>query len=94
MIVTKNNLLVKEIKFDIKTSDGLIQKYDDCSDFIFTEIIEIGKDIQNKVEYQDKNNILVLNRINKRPYLDGQYFINENDILAIITTDELNKIKA
>ena len=94
MIVTKNNLLVREIKFDIKTSDGLIQKYDDSSDFIFTEIIEVGKDIQNKVEYQDKNNILILNRINKRPYLDGQYLINENYILAIITKDELNKIKA
>ena len=93
MIVTKNNFLVKEIKADLVTSSGLLVKYDDASDFIFVRIIEVGLEIRDKIIYQDKDHIvLVLNRINKRPFIEGQYFINENDILAIISDDEFSKL--
>lgn len=94
MIVTQDNLLIEEIQCDLKTSDGLIQKYDDSSNFIFANILEVGEDINNKIVYQDKNNVLILRRISKVPFLDGQYFINEKDILGIMSKDEFEKIKA
>ena len=94
MIVTQDNLLVKEIQVDIKNSNGLIQKYDDTSNFIFASILEIGEALDHKTIYQDKSNILILRRISKIPFLDGQYFINEKDILGIMSKDEFEKIKA
>lgn len=94
MLVTQDNLLVEEIITDLRSSDGLVQKYDDSSNFIFTKIIEVGEAIKNKIIYQDKSNVLVLRRISKIPFLDGQYFINEKDILGIMSKDEFNKIKA
>ena len=94
MIVTQDNLLIKEITCDLKTSDGLTLKYDDSSNFIFASILEIGELLDNKPIYQDKTNVLVLRRINKVPYINGQYFINEKDILGIMTEDEFKKLQA
>ena len=91
MLVTKKNLYVKELIKDLKV-DGLVQKYDDNSDFMFVKIIEVGKEIENKVEYQDKENtVLVLKRIAKIPFISG-YFINEEDILAILTKEEFEAL--
>lgn len=94
MLVTQNNLLVEEIVCDLKTSDGLIQKYDDSSNFIFAKIIEVGQFLECKTIYQDKTNVLVLRRISKIPFLNGQYFIDEKDILGVMTKEEFEEIKA
>lgn len=94
MVVTQNNLLVQEIISDLKTSDGLIQKYDDSSNFIFANIIEVGEYLDNKTLYQNKDNVLILRRISKIPFLDGKYFIDEKDILGVMSKEEFEKIKA
>lgn len=94
MLVTQNNLLVKEIVCDLKTSDGLVQKYDDTSNFIFANIIEVGEFLDCKTLYQNRDNVLVLKRISKIPFLDGQYFIDEKDILGVMSKEEFEKLKA
>ncbi len=91
MIVLGRNIYVQEIKKDIKV-DGILQKYDDSSDFIFAKIIEVGDDLLSIPYLQDKDNtILVLRRISKSPFYDG-YFIKFDDILATMTLEEFNAL--
>lgn len=93
MVVLKNGLIVKELIKDI-IIDGLIQKYDDSSDFMFVKIIQIGEELIKKPEYQNtKDLVLMLRRINKVPTPFG-YYINESDVLAVLTDDEFNQISA
>lgn len=91
MVVLGKRLLVKELIKDIKIN-GLIQKYDDSSDFMFVQVIEIGEGLQDKPEYQNiENLVLVLKRIAKIPFIES-YFINEEDILAVMSKDEFEEL--
>ena len=93
MIITGNYIQVKELQKDMKV-DGLIQKYDDSSPYMFGKIIDAKNEIKNElmIYSNDISNLVILfNRINKIPFLDT-YFVDRQNVIAIMTIDEYNNL--
>lgn len=93
MLITGNYIRVKELQKDIMV-DGLLQKYDDSSPYMFGKVIDAEKKIMNEFSTitPDINNIVILfKRINKLPYLNT-YFVDRNDVIAIMSMKEYENL--
>lgn len=87
-----DNILVKELQDDFNVN-GFILKYDDVNPFMFVEIINLPNDLgerYNELNQLNKDDIVIIKRIDKIPYIDGNYFISPKSIIASITRDEYN----
>lgn len=84
---------VKELQKDF-TIDGLLEKYDDSSPFMFGLVVDGNEDIMNKLStygnYGEKV-IISFKRVAKIPYL-GQYLVSFEDIIDVMTESEFNKL--
>lgn len=93
MIITGNYIQIEELQKDIKV-DGLIQKYDDSSPYMFGKIINANKKILDEFSTIDSNinNLVILfNRVNKLPYLNT-YFVDRQNVIAIMNMEEYNNL--
>ena len=93
MIITGNYIQVKELKKDLVV-DGLIQKYDDNSPYMFGKVINANKKILEDLSTMvpDVNNLVILfNRVNKLPYLNS-YFVDRQNVIAIMDMEEYNNL--
>ena len=93
MIITGNYIQVKELVKDV-TVDGLIQKYDDSSPYMFGKVINAKKEILDKLSTlsSDINNTVILfNRVNKLPFLNT-YFVDKQHVIAVMSIDEFNNL--
>ena len=93
MIITGNYIQVKELVKDV-TVDGLIQKYDDSSPYMFGKVINAKKEILDELSTlsSDINNTVILfNRVNKLPFLNT-YFVDKQHVIAVMSMDEFNNL--
>lgn len=92
MYIIGKYIQVKELKDDVYV-DGLLQKYDDSSPYIFAEIIEAESNIYDKLsDYGDIDDLIVIfRRPNKLPFLDT-FFVSNEDIIAVMTREEYNSL--
>lgn len=93
MLITGNYIQVKELIKDV-TVDGLLQKYDDSSPYMFGKVINANKKILEDLSVinPDINNTVILfKRINKLPYLNT-YFVDKNDVIAVMSIEEYESL--
>jgi len=93
MIITGNYIQVKELIKDVVV-DGLIQKYDDSSPYMFGKVINAKKEILDDLSVltPDINNTVILfSRINKLPFLDT-YFVDKQHVIAVMSMEEFNNL--
>ncbi len=93
MIITGNYIQVKELVKDV-TVDGLIQKYDDSSPYMFGKVINAKKEILDDLSVinPDVNNTVILfNRVNKLPFLNT-YFVDKQHVIAVMSMKEFNEL--
>ena len=93
MIITGNYIQVKELKKDLVV-DGLIQKYDDSSPYMFGKVLNANKKILEDLSTMvpDVNNLVILfNRVNKISYLNS-YFVDRQHVIAIMDMEEYNNL--
>ena len=93
MIITGNYIQVKELVKDV-TVDGLIQKYDDSSPYMFGKVINAKKEILDDLSVinPDVNNTVILfNRVNKLPFLNT-YFVDRQHVIAVMSMKEFNEL--
>lgn len=93
MIITGNYIQVEELKKDL-IIDGLVQKYDDSSPYMFGKVINAKKEILDELNVisSDVNNLVILfNRVNKLPYLNT-YFVDRQYVIAIMSMEEYNNL--
>ena len=93
MLITGNYIQVKELIKDV-TVDGLLQKYDDSSPYMFGKVINANKKILEDLSVinPDINNTVILfKRINKLPYLNT-YFVDKNDVIAVMSMEEYESL--
>lgn len=92
-------LVEEVIKDNVIEGTNLKTKYDDTERFMYVKVIKTSRDIIPEVSkllhltqniritdfikpYQE-GNILIINRVAKTPYKDGQYFISIKDVIAV-----------
>lgn len=85
---------IKELQDDFMI-DGLLQKYDDSSPFMFGEVLGGNDILLNELStysnYGDKI-IISFKRIAKVPYLNC-YLVSKEDVIDIMTESEYENIK-
>ena len=93
MIITGNYIQVKELVKDVMV-DGLLQKYDDSSPYMFGRVINANKTILDELStiITDTNDVVVLfKRVSKLPYLNT-YFVDRQDVIAIMSMKEFEAL--
>ena len=93
--IIRKCVIVKELQDNI-VIDGLLQKYDDSSPFMFGVIIDGNKEVLNSL-YAKANNyggktVISFFRVNKTPYL-GNYLVDADNIIEVMTAEEYEKRK-
>lgn len=88
MIILGDYLQVEELQKDIQIN-GIIQKYDDSSPYMFGKIINGKEDVINNLsKYGDIESIVVIfRRPAKIPFI-GSYLVDAKDIIGIMTMNE------
>lgn len=92
-------LVEEIIKDSVIEGTNLKTKYDDTERFMYVKVIKTSRDIIAEVSKLYKlppnvkvqelarpyqvGNILIINRVAKTPYKDGQYFISIKDVIAV-----------
>ena len=85
---------IKELQDDFIV-DGLLQKYDDSSSFMFGEIIGGNESLINELNtYSNYNDKLIISfkRVAKVSYL-GCYLVSPEDVIDIMTESEYENIR-
>lgn len=93
MIITGNYIQVKELKKDLVV-DGLIQKYDDSSPYMFGKVLNANSKILDELSVISpniNNTVILFNRVNKIPYLNS-YFVDRQNVIAIMDMEEYNNL--
>ncbi len=93
MIITGDYIQVKELQKDI-TVDGLLQKYDDSSPYMFGKVINAHKNILDELSVISPdihNTVILFKRVSKLPYLNT-YFVNRQDVIAIMSMKEFETL--
>ena len=85
-----NNILVEELR-DNLVLDGVLIKYDDSNQYMFAKIINLPEKLISELDLNVAD-IIIINRVTKLPFIDGNYFINSNNIIASLTKEEYNKL--
>ena len=98
MLVLNGYLEVKELKDDL-VEDGIIQKYDDNSPYIYARMINVDPKILEEFSAMEKemaqpktHTIILTRRISKIP-VNGNYFVHKSDVIKLLTESEYNKLK-
>lgn len=96
MALLNNYIKVKELT-DNMMIDDMLEKYDDTSPYMFCKIIDIDKNVLNKItldlgieEFQLYNLVLVVKRVTKIRGFKGLY-IQLSDVIEVVTKDEYEK---
>lgn len=86
------NILVCEKKKDLMV-DGLLQKYDDNSPYMYASIAVASKLVEERLSVYGNiyDMIILFKRPAKIPVLGG-YIVNYNDILAILSKEEYDRL--
>lgn len=85
-----DNILVKEIKRDSKAG-ALIVNQDESSAYMFCGIIAISAEAE-RILQPTSNNLLVVRRTAKLPYIQNEFFISYKDVVAVIDLDYMEEI--
>ncbi|MBQ2639165.1 MAG: hypothetical protein IJF92_00145 [Bacilli bacterium] len=101
MALLNNYIKVKELTDNMQV-DGMLEKYDDTSPYMFCKIIDIDADALNKITSKtDMHNnqismsqlfksVIVVKRVTKIRGFKG-YYIQLSDIIEIIPSEEYDK---
>ena len=92
MIMLNDSLLVKEVVKETQVN-GIIMKADDDNQYMFVKVIDSNDDFKKKIGDENVyNNVFIIRRVAKLPFLLDKYIINTKDIIGYMSEDEFNKI--
>lgn len=96
MALLNNYIKVKELTDNLEI-DGMLEKYDDTSPYMFAKIQDIDKEALHKIvastgldEHIVWNSVLVFKRVTKVKGFLG-YYVQVSDLIEIIDTKTYNK---
>lgn len=94
MVTVGRYLKVKELQDDFMV-DGLLQKYDDSSSFMFGQVIGGNMEILNNlgtISGYNQNIVISFKRVAKLPYLNC-YLVSNEDLIDVMTYEEYEELK-
>ena len=94
MVTVGKFLKVKELQDDF-IIDGLLQKYDDSSSFMFGQVIGGNIDILNElgtIAGYEQNIVISFKRVAKLSYLNC-YLVSKEDLIDVMTYEEYEELK-
>lgn len=102
MALLNNFIKVKELTDNLEI-DGILEKYDSTSPYMFCKIVDLDKEALNKLEHTAdihgnmlsmsnifNNSVIVAKRVTKVRGLDG-YYIQLQDVIEIMSKETYNK---
>ncbi len=94
MVTVGRYLKVKELQDDFMV-DGLLQKYDDSSSFMFGQVIGGNMEILNNlgtISGYNQNIVISFKRVAKLPYLNC-YLVSNEDLIDVMTYEEYEELR-
>ena len=93
-MIIRKSLIVKELQDDMLI-DGLLQKYDDASPYMYGKVIDGEASLLDKLNTMTnfgEDSVVSFFRVNKTPY-NGNYLVDYDNIIEVISESEYNKRK-
>ena len=94
MYMAEESILVEEVPFKDYTADGIKVAHDDDDSFMFVKLLSANKkDLDKLYSFgYSLDDILIIRRIAKIPFVGDKYIVSIKDILGGLTTEEYDNL--